>query len=371
MKKNLRIARYYPVARTAHLERLASMTEGSLLFEATRMDWDETLAQSLPAVRRVNFSAVVSAVWRGDFDRLEVPEPLAIALLPRLLILSITRKIARRRRGGRSVLKFVFYAIENHDQVAKIRSRLKLPRFLVRTLLRWSVAIVCSETSRVAFGTSGANDLYRDTLGERRWEKLNKRSKVEVIEGLSAAAPSGDESDRNFVTFVGSLEPRKGILALLAAWPHVERMSPTAELMIIGHGPLSGQVSEFASKFDHVQFAEDPSRDFIRTTLDATKCLVLPSQRTPVWREQIGLPILEGLSHGCEIVTTSETGIADWLLAHGHRVLAPESEALELAEAIRAAITSVRSARDIKGDLPALDGRVTADSWLFEVSSFR
>jgi hypothetical protein len=43
------------------------------------------------------------------------------------------------------------------------------------------------------------------------------------------------------------------------------------------------------------------------------------------WREQLGLPILEGLSHGSRIVTASETGLAPDLSRDGHFVIAQAS----------------------------------------------
>ena len=61
---------------------------------------------------------------------------------------------------------------------------------------------------------------------------------------------------------------------------------------------------------------------------------MLPSQPTSAWREQVGLPIVEGLSYGCTIVTTTETGLAGWLSEHRHRVLPADANEAQLAAAI-------------------------------------
>ena len=96
-----------------------------------------------------------------------------------------------------------------------------------------------------------------------------------------------------------------------------------------------------------------------------SSALALPSQPTPIWREQVGLPIVEGLAHGCTIVTTTESGLAAWLAAHGHSVIAPGSGAKPLADALVAALQSERGPEAVTADLPAIDGRLAADAWMF------
>ena len=92
---------------------------------------------------------------------------------------------------------------------------------------------------------------------------------------------------------------------------------------------------------------------------------VLLSQPTPTWREQVGLPVVEGLAHGCTVVTTTETGLAGWLAAHGHEVLPPGAPDGEVAAAVDRALGRRRPAGDVLADLPAADGRLAADRWMF------
>jgi glycosyltransferase involved in cell wall biosynthesis len=112
----------------------------------------------------------------------------------------------------------------------------------------------------------------------------------------------------------------------------------------------------------------DPSRDEIHRFLRQAQVLVLPSQSTPTWREQVGLPIVEGLAHGCSIVTTTETGLSDWLAEHGHAVASPQATAQDLADAICKAIASGPLGNDVTASLPGSDGRLAADVWLFEAA---
>jgi glycosyltransferase involved in cell wall biosynthesis len=109
----------------------------------------------------------------------------------------------------------------------------------------------------------------------------------------------------------------------------------------------------------------DPPRAQIHQLLASSQVLVLPCQPTPSWREQVGLPIVEGLSYGCTVVTTTETGLASWLAAAGHQVTSADATAEELAAAILAAVRHPLQAGDVLASLPDVDGRLAADDWLF------
>jgi glycosyltransferase involved in cell wall biosynthesis len=342
------------------------MHPAEFLFSSTRLDWDEKLAAATPGVERVTLPRLLHRVWTQDYEVIEIPEPLAIPLLPHAVLMALAVKGRRVLRRARPTT-LVFYAIENLDQVDKLRSRVPAPSALLRLALRLAARLVFSETSRAAFGTDGALEVYRALFGARRWQHLASHTAVKVIPGLSAAiGAASPEKNDDLLCFLGSFEKRKGIDKVLAAWPTVERLRPGSSLVVIGHGELAPEVRTFAREHDEVTLFEDPPRDLIRDTLASSHVLVLPSQRTPVWREQIGLPILEALSYGCEIVTTSETGIAEWLRRHGHRVIDPAANVEALAGAMISALDDDRDAEDIRAKLPVLDGRIVADTWLFE-----
>jgi glycosyltransferase involved in cell wall biosynthesis len=109
----------------------------------------------------------------------------------------------------------------------------------------------------------------------------------------------------------------------------------------------------------------DPGRDRIHAVLHEASALVLPSQPSPTWREQVGLPIVEGLSHACTIVTTAETGLADWLRERGHGVAVDPASPAELAEIIRTVLAHPVDPEAVLAALPARDGRLVADDVLF------
>ena len=109
----------------------------------------------------------------------------------------------------------------------------------------------------------------------------------------------------------------------------------------------------------------DPPRVRIHEAMATSSVLTLPSQPSATWREQVGLPIVEALSHGCTIVTTRETGLADWLESGGHSVYRDAGSAQALASAILRALDAPVDRTDVLAALPERDGRLAADDWLF------
>jgi glycosyltransferase involved in cell wall biosynthesis len=187
-----------------------------------------------------------------------------------------------------------------------------------------------------------------------------------VVPALPAPCDCPDVArGRDDVLFLGAFDERKGVPQLLEAWPEVRRAHPAARLTMIGTGPLAERVAWFAAGDDHVSVVVDPPRAEIHAALRRAAVLVLLSQPTATWREQVGLPLVEGLAHGCAVVASSETGLATWLAAHGHAVLPPSAAPDAIGTAVADALAARRPAASVRADLPEVDGRLEADRWLF------
>lgn len=355
-------ARYYHVARLAHLERLDD-DELDFLYCEHRADWDEAFARGRPNVHQLNFIALLKRVWRSDYEVLEIPEPLAIVLLPKLLAIVVLTGV--KNLGRRTPMRLVTYAIENLDQAVKVSAVSGISTPLARAILRFPLRFVYARISRIAFGTSGSKDCYNAAIGAR-WMESRIQPQVKTFLALPSPASVKHPKSQFAVCFVGALDDRKGIKNLIEAWPAVAIAHPLAKLNVLGHGPLENMVREFVSSREDAELLVDPPRELIWGALRRSKCLVLPSQRTAKWREQVGLPILEGLANGCEVVTTRETGIADWLVENGHQVIDDPLSAEQLSLAIGRAISSERGSQEILDSLPSTDSRESAETWMFQ-----
>ncbi|MGH1550683.1 glycosyltransferase family 4 protein [Leifsonia poae] len=340
------------MVRTAHLERAHEFSPASIVYRDTRYDYDPGLERGLDIVRAGNLGAAF-LLARSHVDTLEVNEPLMISASVRSALAIAAVRIGGSLRRRRT--RVVSYAIENlfPPPAASIKGR--IGRRLRLLLARF----VYANLDRLAFGTDASRELYRRTYGAGR-------AATATIPALPAAAHPANAGVRTpSVVFLGAFDERKGLPLLLDAWPLVRERRPQAGLLLIGKGPLESRARASADADPSIDLLVDPPRDAIWDALATSKVLVLPSQRRPRWREQVGLPIVEGLAAGCVVVTTSETGLADWLTDEGHYVIPADADAATLAAAVADALGDGRTPGDLLAALPATDGRRAADDWLF------
>lgn len=360
------IARYYHTARTAHIERLADFKPSWFYYSTNRADFDEDLARDTPRVRKASVVRAATAIRKSGVSILEVPEPLAIKLWPQLVYLHtyflFYRLLTRRR------VLLVTYAMENYPPGNKLSEFSRLPRLLTRPLATFVNGYLLRTLDRIVFATREAEIIYEELNPKAMLRHGLERNLIWALPSPHSSDVSeeraDDHSEAHRLVFLGTFETRKGIHRICDVWPQVESQLPSAQLLLMGKAGDIERVRAFAASHDRVSLLEDPARSVIFDELKASRSLVLFSQPWKGWKEQVGLPIVEALSAGCEIVASDETGIQHWLSEHGHQVVPWDAPDEELAQALVAALTSSRSARQIQQDLPEVDGRLAAELWL-------
>lgn len=346
-------ARLYRTLRSAHLERAHELPPAAIVFRIKRYDFHEELTHGLVVVQ----ARPLRAAWllaRSPVTTLEIGEPLMLSSVWASALAIIALRLRSRHDGRRVTI--VSYALENTDPFeCSLRTRARVRRSINGVVARF----VWQRTDRIVFGTDAARVTYRKALPIPAPDAVSA-----VIPALPAPCTCVAEQspDAGRVVFLGAFVPRKGLPNILAAWPLVTAVLPRARLTIIGKGVLESEAQHAAATDPTIDLIIDPPRAQIHRQLRRAEVLALPSQPTNTWREQVGLPIVEGLAHGCTIVTTSETGLATWLSEHGHFVVQPGCTPQCLADAVVHALQAPRCATD---NLPVVDGRLAADSWLF------
>ncbi len=347
--------RLYDQVRSVHLERARELEPAAILFRSKRYDFDESLTEGIELTQAGTFAAARLALT-SRITHLEINEPLYLDALPRTAMTLFALALRRLTGSPRAIV--ATYAIENRDPF-----RTEPPRF--RTRVRRRLERVLSElvwrrVDIAVFGTTGAHELYAHSF--RR-----QPARHTIVEALPCACPCaiGAPQDADRMVFLGSFGARKGFGDVLTAWTIVREERPDARLTLLGTGPLLEDARTAAEQDPSITLIVDPPRAAIHEQLRGAHALVLPSRRTRTWREQVGLPIVEGLAHGCEIVTTEETGIADWLRETRHRVLPSDADAHRLARAMIDALDAKRSRAEILAQLPSVDGRIAAGRLLF------
>lgn len=352
------VLQVYVEARTAHLERLVQNRHVQLLYRRVSYDFDDTLATNVGA-RRSTFLGLLRSVFTTSASTIETNEPaMARAFATTVSLLTILRL---RRMLGLGGPRVVSYAIENATPAQVVVQRLRLPESIATRITGFAMRHVLSRYDRVAFGTDGSRKLYETWLHTSR-----SGPSTATFEALEPACPSCIISpESSTVLFVGSFERRKGFDLLLEAWPSVQASRPGARLILLGKGPLEDAARRAAAAEDSIQLEINPSRLRIHEVLSTASVLVLYSRRDRSWREQVGLPIIEGLSHGCTVVTSSETGIADWLREQGHWVESADVDEVGLGLAIQSALENALDPDVVRQSLPHESCRSSASEWLW------
>jgi len=136
--------------------------------------------------------------------------------------------------------------------------------------------------------------------------------------------------DGAIVGTVGRLVPIKGLEWLLKAAPQVLAQFPQACFVIIGDGPLLGELRQMTSKLGialRVVFLG--AREDVPECLAALDLFVLPSLN-----EGMGRVLLEAMAVGCPVVATRVGGIPDIVADGTTGLLVPPRDDRGLAEAI-------------------------------------
>lgn len=353
------VVQLYEVARTAHLERIVGVERVTLLYREKRYDFDENVARSV----RIERAGLLRTVWYAathPVDLVEVNEPLVTRAALRSLLFIATARLRSLFTGSPKTVA-VAYAIANVPTTT-LRAHLPWKARLKFEMQRPLARVVGRSLDRIAFGTSDAEAVYRAEFGgvPARASRLIDALPVavELPDGGAVARPP-------VVLFLGDLSARKGFPDVEEAWTRLREEVSDAQLVIVGRGEGVDRARTLAEADPRVELHVAPGRDVIRQQLERAKVVVLPSRRRPLWREQVGLPLVEGLAHGCVIVSTDETGIADWLDRNGHRVVPEPEVSASLASAMVDAVLLDVVPQDIQRALPDRDGRDAAREWLY------
>jgi glycosyltransferase involved in cell wall biosynthesis len=144
--------------------------------------------------------------------------------------------------------------------------------------------------------------------------------------------------DGPMILFVGRLAEKKGVRYLLEAMPSVLSDRPDATLVIVGDGPLRGELSLQARDLgisESVRFLGARSPAELPRFYSAADVFVGPSIVAENGdTESFGLVFAEAMSCGCPVVASDVGGISDLVVPGKTGLLVPQRNAQEIAEAI-------------------------------------
>jgi len=163
---------------------------------------------------------------------------------------------------------------------------------------------------------------------------------------------------------VGRLVPIKGHSWLLRAVLRVLAEFPQACVVLIGDGPLLGELQELAS-----ELGISPHVVFLGTRHDIPECLAsLDLFVLPSLNEGMGRALVEAMAVGCPVVATRVGGIPDIVADGTTGLLVPPRDERALAEAILTLLRD-RSRRAAYGEAARrhVDGRFDVETMVRNV----
>ena len=158
---------------------------------------------------------------------------------------------------------------------------------------------------------------------------------------MAPGAPREDVPREPVVLFVGRHVEKKGLGDLLDAMARVRAAVPTARLLVVGDGPLRGELEEQARRLAlDAEFAGWLAPDEVASRLREVRVLCVPSRRAANGDAE-GLPtvIPEAAAQGLPVVGTRHSGIPEGIAEDCSGLLADEGDAEGLARQLTAVLT--------------------------------
>ncbi|HWE67289.1 MAG TPA: glycosyltransferase family 1 protein [Acidimicrobiales bacterium] len=217
-----------------------------------------------------------------------------------------------------------------------VRSKALLFRRAIRRAARQAGALVCvSEVT--ASRLRACCDVRVPIVVAPHGVDHQRFTPEEPGPGADTATLAGIDvpADRPLVVFVGTLEPRKGVAPLVAAFDRVAGAHPDALLV------LGGQMGWGLAETERALAAARHGDRIRRTGYLSDEAVPALLRRAtvvayPALEEGFGLPALEALACGAPLLTTEGTAMAE--MAQGAARLVAPGDELMLAEALDEAL---------------------------------
>ncbi len=175
-----------------------------------------------------------------------------------------------------------------------------------------------------------------------RWARHEDWARLEVVRcgldgSLLGATPTPVPAVPRFVC-VARISEQKGHLLLMEAAARLAAEGVPFEIVLVGDGPMRGQVEALVRQHhleDRVRLAGWMSSEQVRTTIEGSRALLLPS-----FAEGLPVVVMESLALGRPVITTAIAGIPELVEPGVTGWLVPAGSVEALVEAMRAALAA-------------------------------
>ena len=185
-------------------------------------------------------------------------------------------------------------------------------------LKNWTSYAVNNAKSIIAISLSTKNDIIKEYhIPEERIIVVYPGIKPTVYQESQSCTmdilQSKYKISKNFILFVGTLQPRKNIARLIEAFAKIqpqEKMPHDLQLVIVGKkGWLYEDIIKKPIELgieEKVKFLDFVTDEELNIFYKEAICFVLPSLY-----EGFGLPVLEAMQHGCPVITSNTSSLPE------------------------------------------------------------
>ncbi len=193
--------------------------------------------------------------------------------------------------------------------------------------------VLCRFDALITYSNRGADEYAR--LGYPR-ERIFVAPNAAARRPTEALAPKPEKTERASLLFVGRLQKRKRVDALLRAC--AELPEPKPRLIIVGDGPERHELEALANAiYPQAEFAGAQHGAELRPYFAQADLFVLPGTG--------GLAIQEAMANGLPVIVAKGDGTQDDLVRTGNGWQIPAEDDRALQETIRGALSDVSRLR--------------------------
>ncbi len=290
----------------AHQQTAKGQAEAGFGLE---FEWDVPLLEGYPHRFLKNVSRRPGTDWFGGCDCPEIGEILVKEGFTHVLLIGWHKKVFWQafwaaKRAGIKVLSRGDSQLGITGSPLKRAVKYMLYRFL---LPRFDAHLYVGRRNREYlrhYGVSESRLFFSSHFVDNEWWAGRAKAADEIKMKIK-------KEDAVFL-FAGKFIPKKRVMDLLEAAAGV----PEARVVLVGHGPLRGELEARAAKRDlagRVEFAGFKNQKELPAYLAAADCLVLPSDGTETW----GLIVNEAMACGKPAIVSEACGCAPDLIDEG------------------------------------------------------
>lgn len=304
------------------------------------------LKQSNVEIRKlkwINMPLLLHAVWKPlDWPKADkICGGLDVMWLPSPRLLPVSKQC-------RTVITFHDLVFELFPQFYTWRSKLWQWQMSYPYLARWADSIIAVsestkndlvkiynvDSNKIRVIYEGVDDEYSQPLENEEVIQVRKKFKI----------------NSNFIYYIGSIEPRKNILAIVKAFASLQ----SDKLKLVISGAKSWLTESIFEEIKNLKL--ENSIIFTGPVSEQEKIVLLNQAQVflfPTLYEGFGLPVLEAMAAGCPVITSNVSSLPE--IVEGSAILINPNNQAEINQALKDIINNEGLAKSLstKGKLQA------------------